>query len=35
MTKNNDGINSINETIAEIHFKINKKLGEGMFRQSN
>ena len=31
MTSNNNGINSINETIAEIHFKINKKLGEGMF----
>ena len=31
MTTNNDGINSINETIAEIHFKINKKLGDGNF----
>ena len=32
MSKNdNHGINSINQKIAEIHFKIDRKLGEGMF----
>ena len=32
MSKNdNNGINSINQKIAEIHYKVNKKLGEGMF----
>ena len=32
MSKNNNhDINSINQKIAEIHFKIDRKLGEGMF----
>ena len=31
MTSNHNEINSINQKISEIHYKITKKLGEGMF----
>ena len=31
MTKNGDVIHSINQTIADIHFKMGRKLGEGNF----
>ena len=31
MTTNGTILNSINKIISEIHYKINRKLGEGMF----